>query len=1014
MINITNLSKSLTIKERYKVHEKLNESINGNSLQLWRTDMSIISEQTFEKMLSYNSYSKDIFSNAVNRSYNKEINQLYEESVKKQEWYKLFHKSIHQFTYDNSNENEEKSPQYLLRPFINYSKNKIESFINDNQYDVIFKNHFVDNLVKQLGSFLIDIAHKCIVLELNLQRENNELKGDSSTERFQYFLEQYSNTGKLIEFYNEYIVMTRLLSTTTLFFIENTQTIIDKLYKDKKSIIDKYGIKNYEVSEIIFGEGDTHQKGKTVAKINFSSSQTIFYKPKPLSINIAFKRFIDWLNLQKNIKDMKVPDSLIFDSYTFESYIEYKPCNSIEEVKDYYVRFGQLMGVIFLLNGTDIHMENLISHGEYPVIIDLETLIQQPLQIKNNKNGSLNEINNTIFHHVTRTMFLPTIGLKTDSPVNIDLSALNGKSEKVKVLQPVNVNSDEMRYDYTEYTTDGANNLPFMENCEIDYKKYKEEIIKGFKNVFEIILKNKKKLTEENGIINEFHNISVRCLFRDTSQYANILFHTLHPEFLTDMLDREKALENMWGYPFEDKHLILSEVKDMLNNDIPIFFNNTCSTDLIDSENNRISKFFTSTSFDYFKKYIQNIDEQEIKKQISIIYMFFGDFTDYKKNIINEKMYKTNLKIKYIQPLNLDYLSEAKNIGDEIINRAVIKEDISWIVPYNISDNNWSLIPIRQDFYGGLGGLYLFFYYLYKETNDKKYFDFSNRLLDQCYVEDLYDNKQVGLTGFPGFLYSFSIMKDCEENVLEINKLVKEYCKLLDNEIENNVQVDYLNGVTGLINILLKFYNRNKNLHFIELAIKYTEYLTQRLNEVSNLGNGFSHGAIGYALVLLKMWKVTNVNKYLIKARELLLYEDKNFDDNILKNRWCNGITGIGLAMIDIENIGIEFPKNKLNIDSIYNKIISSHLLNNDTICHGNMGIIDFLLSKYKKDNDNSLGVAKAIADQVIMAKSKNGEFKLIDTDNYRDISLFTGLAGIAYQLLRVNNPEKVPSVLSI
>lgn len=44
-----------------------------------------------------------------------------------------------------------------------------------------------------------------------------------------------------------------------------------------------------------------------------------------------------------------------------------------------------------------------------------------------------------------------------------------------------------------------------------------------------------------------------------------------HPEMLMDMLDREKALENMWAFPYTDKHLIQAEAADMMHNDIPVF-----------------------------------------------------------------------------------------------------------------------------------------------------------------------------------------------------------------------------------------------------------------------------------------------------------------------------------------------------------------------------------------------------------------------------------------------------------
>lgn len=125
--------------------------------------------------------------------------------------------------------------------------------------------------------------------------------------------------------------------------------------------------------------------------------------------------------------------TLVYDEYAYEEFVAYKPCNNLEEVEAYYQRFGQLMAVIQLLNGTDIHMENLISHGEYPVIIDLETLIQQPMPVERQSSHHLKEITDTLFHHVTRTLFLPTNGVKIEDPIKIDLSALSGRKKSLSL-----------------------------------------------------------------------------------------------------------------------------------------------------------------------------------------------------------------------------------------------------------------------------------------------------------------------------------------------------------------------------------------------------------------------------------------------------------------------------------------------------------------------------------------------------------------------------------------------------
>ena len=53
--------------------------------------------------------------------------------------------------------------------------------------------------------------------------------------------------------------------------------------------------------------------------------------------------------------------------------IENIPCKNESEVEHYYFRMGIHLFLGYALGATDLHGENIIAHGEYPVIIDMET-----------------------------------------------------------------------------------------------------------------------------------------------------------------------------------------------------------------------------------------------------------------------------------------------------------------------------------------------------------------------------------------------------------------------------------------------------------------------------------------------------------------------------------------------------------------------------------------------------------------------------------------------------------------
>ena len=61
--------------------------------------------------------------------------------------------------------------------------------------------------------------------------------------------------------------------------------------------------------------------------------------------------------------------------YGWVEFVEQRPCLNQQEANHYFQRAGVTACLLYLLNGTDCHYENLIAHGEYPVLIDLETLM---------------------------------------------------------------------------------------------------------------------------------------------------------------------------------------------------------------------------------------------------------------------------------------------------------------------------------------------------------------------------------------------------------------------------------------------------------------------------------------------------------------------------------------------------------------------------------------------------------------------------------------------------------------
>lgn len=126
------------------------------------------------------------------------------------------------------------------------------------------------------------------------------------------------------------------------------------------------------VTSIRLGIGDRHRGGKSVAIVTFSNKSTIIYKPRNLSIDKHFGELINYINKSLNI-DLISPQVILREDYGWAEYIDYKECNSEIEVQQYYFRIGCLLSILYTLEATDFHYENIVCNGAFPVLIDLES-----------------------------------------------------------------------------------------------------------------------------------------------------------------------------------------------------------------------------------------------------------------------------------------------------------------------------------------------------------------------------------------------------------------------------------------------------------------------------------------------------------------------------------------------------------------------------------------------------------------------------------------------------------------
>ncbi|WP_235601279.1 lanthionine synthetase LanC family protein [Tissierella sp. P1] len=284
------------------------------------------------------------------------------------------------------------------------------------------------------------------------------------------------------------------------------------------------------------------------------------------------------------------------------------------------------------------------------------------------------------------------------------------------------------------------------------------------------------------------------------------------------------------------------------------------------------------------------------------------------------------------------------------------------------------------------------------------------------------------------YLYAFLYNQTKDKDMLYQSLSIINNCKA---EIFQNTSYDIIDGLSGILVVTLNIFELTKDRELEDLSIgigidiiKNIHIEKDRAYWKKNNGNeliitGFAHGLAGISYALGKLYRLTNYKNHISIIENLIKIENNYYSDNIenwidLRSEevtsldtspihWCHGATGIGLSRLkgkDIIDTSNDMAKALRAVEK------NGLYRDSDCLCHGNLGNIELLLEVYKENGDLNL-YNKAIvrANEIIENQYTNGYINGIGQE-FDSSGFMLGLSGIGYEMLRISDPSKYPSVL--
>lgn len=426
-----------------------------------------------------------------------------------------------------------------------------------------------------------------------------------------------------------------------------------------------------------------------------------------------------------------------------------------------------------------------------------------------------------------------------------------------------------------------------------------------------------------------------------------------------------------------------------------------------------------------------------------------------------------------VEPVAGDELLDAAlRIGDHLVRTAYWSDDklaCNWLGRRDIEDREIAgysrrAAALSPELYSGSAGIALYLSTLYAETGEPRY----EKTAVAAWLRSVHYMRTNHFPASPisfyagslGLLYVGTRILSCTKQFRDI--VMDEFPFLTDSIMKGlsvHHSLDVIGGNAGAIPALLHLADTLKQHAFLDLAFDCAQEIVDKAQwkddeiclwspekvhgvelELPPL-SGFSHGASGLALGLLKAYRAAGNETFLKHARGAFSFEDALFnpdegnwidtryahskrDGKILgtfRGAWCHGAPGIGLAHLCARELDWERASYHERMARIAMKTTQAFIAmrlgsqaSDVTLCHGILGLSDILWDFTKILDDDEARSCVHAAARAILDRYGHSEHMPsgLQRGGYSP-SLMVGIAGIGLHFLRLRNPG-IPSVLCL
>ena len=216
-------------------------------------------------------------------------------------------------------------------------------------------------------------------------------------------------------------------------------------------------------------------------------------------------------------------------------------------------------------------------------------------------------------------------------------------------------------------------------------------------------------------------------------------------------------------------------------------------------------------------------------------------------------------------------------------------------------------------------------------------------------------------------------------------------------------------GAAGCIGALRCLHECAPSSRLSTLVTECGDHLVAGLEAIET--GGFAYGAAGAAWALFQVYAWTGLDRFRVAALSLTARARNGEQSGLVGTSWCRGASGVGLGRLG-SLFEADGPTIRAEIWAALDTTLRRGFGRNHSLGHGDLGHLEFV-----REASRVCGAPQCQRDcqrlaAAVLASIETGGWRCGTPLGVESPGLMTGLAGIGYGLLRLAEPERVPSIL--